>query len=69
MAKCLRCGADNEGIEGDPPKRGAKSVTAETDLAFLEEMRERFDRARDGMDSTQYDMVRQMMTDWIDELR
>lgn len=37
------------------------------DLVFLQEMLRRFDKGRAG-DPTEFDMVRQMMSDWIDEL-
>ncbi|MHB1099108.1 MAG: hypothetical protein ACYCZR_06085 [Burkholderiales bacterium] len=37
------------------------------DLVFLQEMLRRFDKGRAG-DITEYDMVRQMIVDWIDEL-
>lgn len=38
------------------------------DLVFLQEMLKRFDNARNGNDVSEYDMVRQMILDWIDEL-
>jgi len=37
------------------------------DLQFLMEMKERFDKGRDG-DDTQFDYVNQMLEDWISEL-
>lgn len=43
-------------------------MSKKTDLAFLKEMLERFDNARERNDTTQYDYVREMIVDWIAEL-
>lgn len=39
----------------------------EKDLAFLKEMRERLENARNG-DFAEFDYIQQMLNDWIDEL-